>query len=218
MKRRGFTLVEILIVMAIVMVLAVIAVMILNPAGLLDKGKDARRKKDLERIRQAFEEYYNDKGCYPPAAVLSQLANPDNCGSYVVFSPWLKPWPCDPDGQPYYLSEDEASSCARWFKVLTNLKNENDNDVPDGWYVPGNFGVERWSPDEVNYGKSSTNVNWFEPVRDEECRVDICLVETSRSGPVCNYSSGCNSVRDGGCYLGVCKPKCLVSCCGDGCN
>jgi prepilin-type N-terminal cleavage/methylation domain-containing protein len=217
-KRNGFTLVELMIGITILVILMTIMVMTLNPGGILDKGNDARRKKDLERIKIAFEEYYNDKGCYPPAELIMQLMDSTNCNSQTIFDPWLKPWPCDPEGVPYYLSGDETASCSKWFKVLTNLANQQDKDIPNNWYNEGNVGVERWSAQQVNFGKSSTNINWYDGVMDAECREDICLVEVDRSGPVCNQSAGCNAARDGGCYLGVCKTKCLVPCCGDGCN
>ena len=62
MKNKGFTLMELLIVMAILMILIVILVGIINPAGLLGKTNDSRRKRDLDAIRKSFEEYFNDKG------------------------------------------------------------------------------------------------------------------------------------------------------------
>ncbi|MFA6250764.1 MAG: prepilin-type N-terminal cleavage/methylation domain-containing protein [Candidatus Shapirobacteria bacterium] len=219
MKQKGFTLVEILIVFAIIAIVIAAMVMGLNPYGILNRGKDARRKKDLNRIRVAFEEYFNDKGCYPPQLLLDQLMSPANCGSASIFRPWLIPWPCDPDGQPYFLVED-TNSCSRWFKILTNLENRQDADIPAGWYEPINFGVDIYSALEVNFGMSSTNVSWNGSVADSECRPDICLVETDRSGPVCNSAVGGCSTESGprACYMGVCKTKCIVSCCGAGCE
>jgi len=64
MKKKGFTLVELLIVMAILLMMATMMVGTLNSVGIFNKARDARRKKDIGRIKIAFEDYYNDKGCY----------------------------------------------------------------------------------------------------------------------------------------------------------
>ena len=101
-KRNGFTLVELLIVMAIIIILAIMMMGILNPAALVNKGYDAQRKKDLNRIKTSFEEYFNDNGKYPSGSLLLDLANKTNCKSNI-FAPYLTPWPCDPNGNPYKI-------------------------------------------------------------------------------------------------------------------
>ena len=65
MGRKGFTLIELMVVVTILAIMSMILVGIINPIALVNRGRDARRKKDLARIKTAFEEYYNDKGCYP---------------------------------------------------------------------------------------------------------------------------------------------------------
>lgn len=160
MGRKGFTLTELLIVISILAVMAIILVGIINPIALVNKGKDARRKKDLARIKTAFEEYHNDKGCYP--RIGSDLGEYDlnnviNCGSLIVFAPWLVPWPCDPDGEPYEIVVDPDSACPNEYRAFTTLDFLADRDIPDGWGVTahpiGGSG---------NYGISSPNVSWYE--------------------------------------------------------
>ena len=94
--------VEVLLVVAILLIMIGIMTGTLNPLALINRGKDARRKKDIARIKIAMEEYMNDKGYYPFGDLLASLNNEDNCGE-VVFSPWLSSWPCDPNGQSYIL-------------------------------------------------------------------------------------------------------------------
>jgi prepilin-type N-terminal cleavage/methylation domain-containing protein len=61
----GFTLVELIIVIAILGVLAVSAIAILNPFAQFQKGNDVRRKSDLAQIQRALESFYQDYGFYP---------------------------------------------------------------------------------------------------------------------------------------------------------
>lgn len=61
---KGFTLVELLITIALVAILSG-SVLYLSVSGNLKKGRDGRRKADLESIRSALEIYRSDCGTYP---------------------------------------------------------------------------------------------------------------------------------------------------------
>lgn len=64
--KKGFTLIELLIVIIILGVLA--ALITGNFFTSLKKGRDAKRKGDLEQIQRALEMYYEDKRTYPTFA------------------------------------------------------------------------------------------------------------------------------------------------------
>lgn len=64
-KQKGFTLIELLIVVAIIAILSSIVVVALGNARL--KARDAKRVSEVRAIETALEEYYNDKGEYPPS-------------------------------------------------------------------------------------------------------------------------------------------------------
>lgn len=184
-KKNGFTLVELLIVMAIVAVLAIIVAGVLNPATLINKGKDAQRKKDLNRIKIAFEEYFNDKGCYPNNVDIWNIST--NCNSSSIFSPYLSPWPCDPNGQPYIIKFINCTT----FKVITNLQNKKDNDIPTNWYTREDVTmVDIYTKDQVNYGVSSSNILWYDttPKDYSMCNTSQCA---AFDGPNCEDRSNC---------------------------
>jgi len=63
MNKKGFTLMELMIVIVILGVL--VALIAGNFFSSLKKGRDARRKTDLEQIQRAVEMYYEDKRNYP---------------------------------------------------------------------------------------------------------------------------------------------------------
>src|SRR5580658_7377218 len=65
-ERKGFTLIEILIVVAIIAILASIVLVGLGPTQ--QSGRDARRLSDLHEIQNGLELYYNKCGFYPGPA------------------------------------------------------------------------------------------------------------------------------------------------------
>ncbi len=62
-KRKGFTLVELLVVMAIMGILVAIAVPQLQKAPI--RAKEATLREDLFTFRSCLDQYYADKGHYP---------------------------------------------------------------------------------------------------------------------------------------------------------
>ena len=85
-KRSGFTLIELLVV---IMILGILAALITgNFFTSLKKGRDAKRKSDLEQIQRALEMYYDDKAAYPTLfAFGSNLADPDSGKIYMQKTP-----------------------------------------------------------------------------------------------------------------------------------
>ena len=63
MRRFGFTLIELMVVMAIVATLLTLALP--RYFGSLDKSKEAVLKENLFQMREAISRYYADKGKYP---------------------------------------------------------------------------------------------------------------------------------------------------------
>lgn len=66
-KNKGFTLIELLVVVSIISLLASVVLASLNSARA--KGRDAKRKQDLETMRTVIYSYYLDHGTYPPGLV-----------------------------------------------------------------------------------------------------------------------------------------------------
>lgn len=211
-KNKGFSLVELLITLSIVVILATIAIGAINPKALIDRGKDAIRKKDLNRIKTAMEEYYSDKGNYPEAALVDQLNDKANCGS-TIFKPWLSPWPCDPNGEPYKVVVEDIPK-PRWFRVYVNLANKKDTSIPAGWYELTDYQlIGGVTTNEANFGVSSTNVIWSGLGPNGVCNNNCAVIENgSCKGAPNGVCTGSNCYSSNAC-ISVCK----VDCCGPDC-
>jgi general secretion pathway protein G len=62
-SRRGFTLIELMVVMSLIVILASIGLAIYSTS--VTRAKETLLKDDLFRMRDAIDQYYSDKGKYP---------------------------------------------------------------------------------------------------------------------------------------------------------
>ena len=122
-KKPGFTLIEILIVVAILSLLTLAT--IYSVTQNLAKSRDARRKADLARLKIAMEDYYGDKNAYPPDPDGSLL----ECDSESL-RPYLSSVPCDPKTNlPYCYVYDNDAPVGQTYKIFASFENENDADI-----------------------------------------------------------------------------------------
>lgn len=111
----GFTLIELIIVTAIVALIATASMAVLNPFSQFQKARDARVKSDLTQVQKALESYYQDKGSYPlstPGYNILSGVTTISWGS--SWQPYMNSLPKDPtsghtyvyyspNGQSYYI-------------------------------------------------------------------------------------------------------------------
>lgn len=70
-NKRGFTLLEILLVVGIIAILAGIVIVAINPSKQLATVRNAERKSDLKQLDSALTQYYIDKFHYPTSLTSS---------------------------------------------------------------------------------------------------------------------------------------------------
>lgn len=211
--KKGITLVEVIIVVGILMFLVAVAIGSLDTVGIFNRARDARRKKDVYRIKVAFEDYYTDKGCYPSKEMVESLNSKANCYGRI-FAPWLSRWPCDPNDRNYYVQVGYDDTCPKWFKVFAILENQSDDEISERWRDTGIISV---GVTDYNFGMSSANTTVEEVMglKDPYCALlGGCYYYPDVGG--CNRTSGGCSGEN--CYFGECSLRCQVECCGLGCN
>lgn len=118
--QRGFTLSELLIVVAIIIL--VLMLILINLQKQVARGRDARRKADLNKIQKAYEEYYNDRECYPNGGII------DTCNSSSL-EPYLKRVPCDPLTSTPYLYVVGTPTPCYGYRLCTKLEDLTDPDI-----------------------------------------------------------------------------------------
>lgn len=69
---RGFTLIEVLIVVTIIGLLS--SIVLVGLGGFRARGSDARRIGDIRQVQNALELYYSKKGAYPVLSCTSSAS------------------------------------------------------------------------------------------------------------------------------------------------
>ena len=114
---RGFTFVELLVVMSILGILLTVAISVINPVSQVNKAKDAKQTSDLTQIRVALDAYYDDNHCYPQSVGFGSSWNTANGSVY------MQKVPQSPDSSsPYIYEADTNSNCSQWFVLFAKLK------------------------------------------------------------------------------------------------
>lgn len=76
-KDRGFTMIELLIVISILGILAVAVLSAINPIEQINRGRDTGSQSDAEQLISAIDRYYAFNGTYPWQGTGAAAANND---------------------------------------------------------------------------------------------------------------------------------------------
>lgn len=123
--KKGFTLVELLVVMSIIGILASLAVGSFRTAQM--RGRDAQRKSDLKQVSNALELYYADYGEYPAVNQIVWGNEFSDSKGTVYF----KVLPSDPSNSRSYTYTLVAGSNQK-YQLFATLENPEDQDCIDG--------------------------------------------------------------------------------------
>lgn len=132
--KKAYSLLEILITISILILLLAALFLVFNPKTQIDKANDGKRKVELSSLKKVFEDWYNDKGCYPlPPQICYDAATQRPDGTYTChicgnestspsLSPYLSQLPCDPR-QPVkkYLYQVDSITCPSLYRTYTVL-------------------------------------------------------------------------------------------------
>ena len=137
-RRSGFTLMEVLLVMAILVIMGTLVVA--NFSGILFKTKGKSAKIQLQAIGKALELYQIDMNSYPdPSNGLFSLQEAPPEDTLGGTSDWGGPYmkkaiPKDPWGQDYLYELGFSDNDQQYYKIWSagpNMQNENGEDGTD---------------------------------------------------------------------------------------
>lgn len=165
--QQGFTLVELLTVIAILGVLAMAVVVTLNPMAQIGKSLDAQRKSDLSQIQKGLEIYYQDNGKYPPQAtgcayqIQGNNGDGNDCISWgEAWSPYMTKLPKDTVATKHYVYIADPSQQSYWLYANLDRGGKDTQACNNGNACPNvPAGVDcGGAAVPCNYGVSSVNV------------------------------------------------------------
>lgn len=140
-NKQGFALIELLVVIFIMALLA--ALIMAVTSGARARGRDGRRKADIDQIKKAIELYRSDNGGNAPAlSCTSGSPCTSNAGST-----WIAGL------SPTYISSvlrDPSDSATRRYKYATGGTNDFEIDV--NFEDVSNNGLEANTSDNGNCG------------------------------------------------------------------
>ncbi len=131
-SQKAFTLLELLVVMAIMALLVGLGLRTFG--SVQQKSRDNKRKQDLQNLSKALELYYNDYQRYPDGSgqIMGCGANAtEECDWGGVWQNtsdqtlYMSKIPQDPGGGQYYYSAQSQGTAYRLFAYLENTEDEN---------------------------------------------------------------------------------------------
>lgn len=190
--KKGFTLLEILIVITLLVILAIALILVFNPQVQINKTKDAKRKSELTTLSKVLEDWYNDKNCYPkPEEICYDAVGGENtcniCGNESAspdFSPYLQTLPCDPTHPTKkYTYQVDDESCPSTYWIYTELANTTDPLITE---LGCQNGCGPYGSCNYNYAATSPNASV------EYC-TDFGLTPSPIPSPTPVYVDNCSS-------------------------
>ena len=151
-KKKGFTIVELLIVVVVIGILA--SIVTVAYSGITQSARDSKRQADMKSIESALELYHIDNGGYPTCANVTYVPGAALNGCFMdSIAPSLVPQymaslPMDPinsgnDRYRYAVGYKKTSATgfngSQTDNFITGMKLETVSTLVAGWTSPAYY-------------------------------------------------------------------------------
>lgn len=123
-KNRGFTLIELVVVIGILGMILSATIATLNPVAQIGKAKIAQKESDLEQVKTALDLFYDDNKCYPSSGTVP-FGSIWKAGNTV----YMTKVPQSQDKNTPYIYET-AGNCPQWYVVYAKISGFNSGISP----------------------------------------------------------------------------------------
>lgn len=170
--KKGFTIVELLIVIVVIAILATISIVAYN--GVQSRARDSERITKVKAIGRAIEMYYVDNGYYPmiqhgsgnESSCGSQTENWGHCDRLKLLSDALAPYiTIEPEsmsratqGDYYYNYASQVNDGWQSYGMMVQL--EGDGGANDGGFYANRYEVGN-NPAYCQATYSNNDADWF---------------------------------------------------------
>ncbi|KXK10539.1 MAG: hypothetical protein UZ22_OP11002000710 [Microgenomates bacterium OLB23] len=124
--QKGFTLVEILIVVSLIAILAVVALITINPAEAQRRARDTQRIKDISSLQSIMEQYLSDNSSVTSLSVRS-LGGTNACDNTgwvgVDLCAYANTLPTDPTNRTSVVAVTDAGGTTTAGAAYTLILN-----------------------------------------------------------------------------------------------
>ncbi len=166
---EGLTLVEILVVAALLVILISGLIVLIDPLKKIALANDAKRKSELAQLQRALEIYYQDHQQYPTSSGTYKIIDVSERNWGTSWSPYMSILPKDPSDPTlkYVYFSPANGQCAnnQCYYLYANLqRGANDPNSCNGGLACASLGTAGFPPANAclqtcNYGVTSPNMS-----------------------------------------------------------
>lgn len=139
--KKAFTLIELMVTIAIIAILTVVATVSYN--SIQQRSRDSQRQNDLNQLKLGLTTYYHAQTVfvYPTAANKTNLTNTTGGVLFDALCPaYIRAIPLDPKNTGDYIYKYQSFSSAKDYTLYATLENVNNTKGWGGgtqWVVDG---------------------------------------------------------------------------------
>ncbi|GIW67457.1 MAG: hypothetical protein KatS3mg096_325 [Candidatus Parcubacteria bacterium] len=119
MQKKGFTLVELLVVLALIAILAAVLIVVIRPAEIFRRGRDTQRQGDLRNLAAAVDAYLTEVAINPSLAWPAR-GSCSNIFFSVTTTANPTGWPTMPSGYTATGTTSNSSAGTGWVPLNFN--------------------------------------------------------------------------------------------------